>query len=559
MIQKITEFVRNAAPQGIEVRVEVPELESHGHYATSVALRLAKELKQPPLEVANEIAERIRAADRGGFFAKVETAPPGFVNFWLSAKTLHDALRGIVGVGARWGGERRQKKTVVIDYSHPNIAKPMSVAHLRSTIIGQALYNIFKFRGWRTIGDNHLGDWGKQFGVLIAAWKELPEKPREVTIEELMGRYVSYTARMKENPMLEERARAETKKLQDGDRENIHIWKQFYRISLNEFKKIYALLHIQFDYCLGESSYRNMLQDVVSDALARGIAERSEGAVIIPIAGKPPFVIQKSDEAFLYSTTDLAAIIYRNKKFKPSLVLYVVDNGQSLHFEQLFAAARKLGYTRGEALAHVKFGLFLGEDLKKLSTRAGKHVKLDAVLEEAVSRARGVVEEKRKELAPEARERIAAAVGIGAVKYNDLSQNRQSDIAFKWEKMLNLEGNSAPYLMYAHARLRSILRRAGRTGAFDAGALVLPQELALIARLANFPYVLEEITQSYFPHHLADYLYALAQQANTFYHAEPVLKATPAVREARLGLVAAIAQTLATGLSLIGISAPEEM
>lgn len=559
MIEQIKKLIQKAVPEEKEIVVEIPELESHGHYATNIAMRLAKSQGKSPMEIAESIAAHMRENDTEKFFEKIEIAPPGFINFWLSKKTIHETLHTILKAGKKWGRGNEKKQTVVIDYSHPNIAKPMGVHHLRSTIIGDALYRIFTFVGWKTISDNHLGDWGKQFGILIAAWKETKEKPKEISINFLMHLYVDYTARMKQTPALEEAARREIKKLQDGDKENLRIWKLFYKISLTEFKKIYKILGIRFDYYLGESVYQPMLKGIIEDALEKGIAQKSEGAIIIPVEGKAPFIIQKSDEAFLYSTTDLAAIIHRNKKFKPTLALYVVDNGQSLHFEQLFYAAKQLGYTRGEKLAHVKFGLILGVDLKKLSTRSGKHIELDALLEEAVARAGNIVKEKRPELSPKKHADIARKVGIGAVKYNDLSQNRQSDIAFEWEKMLNFEGNSAPYLLYTYARLKSIVRKGGRVGSFEATLLETSTEQALIRKLINFPAVLEEITKSYFPHHLTEYLFELAQEANAFYHSEPVLKAEPALRKARLALVAGIAQTLQTGLNLLGIEAPEEM
>lgn len=557
MKQKVIAFLRKAFKEAIDFSLEVPENPAHGHYSTNVALRLARELKRPPFEVAREFAERVRSTDTTGFFEKVEIAGPGFINFWISKKTLIGVFREAVKSGIKLD-KIRPKKTVVIDYSHPNIAKPMSVAHLRSTIIGQALYNIFSFNGWRAIGDNHLGDWGKQFGVLIAAYKEKPPKTKKVTIEDLFNLYVSYTARMKENPALDELARLETKKLQGGNAENIRIWKQFYKISLDEFEKIYKILGVSFDYYLGESFYKKFLPEIVGDALKRGIAERSEGAVVIPIQGKAPYVIQKSDDAYLYATTDIAAVQYRVKKFKPQLILYVVDNGQSLHFEQLFASVRKLGYVNEEKLVHVKFGLILSHDMKKLSTRAGRHIALEEVIGQAILKAGGVVREKRSDLGMAEQKRIAQAVGIAALKYNDLSQNRQSDITFDWDKMLNLEGNSAPYLMYTYARLRSIVRKA-RSAKADFKHLESVTDSNLVLRLLQFQDVLEQITQDYFPHHLTDYLYDLAKAANHFYQTEPVLKADTDTREARLAIVESITDTLKVGLNLLGIQTLERM
>ncbi len=582
MRNRIIELIRAVAGGKIEFSVEPVENPAFGHYATNVGMRVAAlraagkspSANRTAFEVARELAAKIKASDKEGFFDRVEAAPPGFINFWLSKRAIQESFKKVEESRKSQSANRGMDGTVVIDYSHPNIAKPMSVAHLRSTIIGDALYRIFKFAGWETISDNHLGDWGKQFGVLIAAYKEqlitnnLKLITRKITIEDLLKLYVDYSARMKTDPTLDEQARKETKKLQDGDRENTKIWKEFYEVSLAEFKKIYEILGVTFDYYWGESFYKDMLRGVVEDALKKGVAKESEGAVVIPLEGfETPFVIQKSDEAFLYSTTDLAAIMHRNKKFKPNLVLYVVDNGQSLHFTQLFKAGELLGLTRGEKLVHVKFGLMLGEDMKKLSTRAGKHIVLEAVLDEAVKKAHEVVLSKRPDLSENEREKIAQAVGIAAVKYNDLSQNRQSDIAFHWDKMLNLEGNSAPYLMYTYARFASILReareeRGERKEEREQGieeSLKTESEITLVLKLIQFPDVIQRITEDYFPHHLTDYLFELAKEANSFYHREPVLKAEADVRTARLQLVSRTAAVLKTGLNLLGIEALEKM
>jgi arginyl-tRNA synthetase len=549
-----------------KTKFNIASEEKFGHYSANLMMiktSSAEARKMSPNEFAEKFKDelsKLKAIKE--IMDKIEIAGSGYLNFWLKPESIQKDFVEIFKKKAQWGklikGER---KTVVIDYSHPNIAKPMSVAHLRSTIIGQAFYNIFKFRGWRTIGDNHLGDWGKQFGILIAAFKQSDLKnKKDFKIEDLMNLYVDYAARMKNNSELEDKAREETKKLQLGDKENIKIWKKFYKISLNEFKKVYKRLDIKFDYYLGESFYNPMLEGIVNDALKNGVARISEGAVVIPMDNnQPPFIIRKSDEAYLYSTTDLAAIKYRMKKFKTDLVLYVVDNGQSLHFEQLFKSAEKLGLAGKEKLFHVKFGLVLSEDLKKLSTRAGRHISLQEVIDEAVSRARKVAEEKQPDLESKEKQKIAEAIGIGALKYNDLSQNRMSDIAFKWEKMLNLEGNSAPYLQYTYARLKSILRKAKPVVRFDQKFLNSEIETEIILRLSEFPDILDLVIKNYLPHYLAEYLYKLAQEANLFYQKEKVLAAPKGEREARLALTQAIAITLKTGLGLLGIKTLERI
>jgi len=562
--KKVINLLKAAIPEKIEIDLIVPEDEKFGHFSTNVAFALARLRNKNPLAVAQEIVFQIQNQLPKNLVKKVEAASPGFINFELSPQAIQKTFTEIFKNKNKIDFFKPQlgfknKKIVVIDYSHPNIAKPMSVAHLRSTIIGQALYNIFKFAGFKTIGDNHLGDWGKQFGVLIAAFKEKNKKNfKKITIKELMDLYVDYTKRMAENPLLEEKAREETKKLQKGDKENVKIWKKFYQISLAEFKKIYKILKVKFDYYLGESFYKPMLEKVVKEALAKGVAKKSEGAVIIDTGRSTPFIIQKSDGSYLYSTTDIAAVKYRIEKFKADLILYVVDNGQSLHFEHLFDSVKMLGYVKDEELVHVKFGLVLSQDSKKLSTRAGRFISLEKLISEAIIKAREVVTKKQPDLKIEQKEKIARIIGIGALKYNDLSQNRLSNISFNWSKMLNLEGNSAPYLQYTYVRLKSILRRKTIKN-FDPKNLKEKIELDLIFQLSEFPEVIKKVTKTYYPHLLADYLYKLAKKANVFYETVPVLKSEKEIRNSRLALVKAVAIALKTGLNLLGIETLERM
>ena len=546
--------------------------EARAHFSTNAAFTLALSLskggeKIPPLQTAEELKSFLEEKAPPGFFAKIEVVQPGFINFWLTPETIQAEFLKMIRAGESWG-KTELKKTVVIDYSAPNIAKPMSVAHLRSTIIGQSLYHIFQFAGAKVIGDNHLGDWGKQFGILIVAYKEtLKQNPefKEPTIEDLMQLYVSYSGRAKENPVLNEAARAETVKLQQGDKNNLKLWQKFYKLSLKEFESVYKVLGVKFDYYLGESFYNPMLADLVESALKKGVARKSEGAVVIPLdeAGLPPYVIQKSDGAHLYSTTDLATLKYRIEKFKADLILYVVGNDQALHFNQLFGAARKMGLVEDEELVHVKFGLILSSDLKKLSTRAGRHISLLQVIDEAIKKAREVVGVKQPDLSEAEKEKIAKIVGLGALKYNDLSQNRMSDITFDWDRMLSLEGNSAPYLQYTYARFRSILRKAPKSlipkRGLDPVALNKEVDLGLVLKLAYFPEIIKSVTVNYYPHYLANYLYELARLMNSFYEKEPVLKSEPALREARLALVKKTAETLKVGLDLLGIKTIEKI
>ena len=558
--KQVEQYLQAAAPGVDNIELTIPEHTQFGHFSTNVALRLAKARGKSPMDVADEIVGGLQNAAPKGFFAKVETAKPGFVNMWLTPEAIQKGFAEIATAKENWGKPTvGEQKTVVVDYSAPNIAKPMSVGHLRSTIIGQTLYNIFKFSGWNAIGDNHVGDWGKQFGVLIAAYKE-DNKPEEVSIDYLMKLYVGYSARMKEDSELGEAAKREVKKLQDGDEENTAIWKKFYAVSIGEFDRMYKLLDVSFDHTIGESFYNDQLAAVVSEALAKKVAVESEGAIVIPIEGsETPMIIRKSDGAYLYPTTDIAAIKHRVKDFSADLMLYVVGNEQSFHFDQLFKAVKKLGIIDDQQMVHIKFGLMLGEDMKKFSTRAGKTVSLFDLLQEAIARAKKVVDEKQPDMSEEERAEIAKVVGIGAVKYNDLSQNRQSDIAFNWDRILNFEGNSGPYLQYAYARLKSIMRKGENISTCDVDNLKDETELQVILRLQQFPDVIENITKNYFPHHLTDYLYALAKDVNTMYATVRVLKAEDAERNARLALIGAAAQTLKTGLHLLGIKTVEQM
>ena len=603
-----------------------------GDYATNVAMVLGKELKKNPMEIGDFLIKKIKKDKNfhSEIFEKIEIVKPGFINFTLSAEFLQKNLLEILKQGEKFGSFRRRHpmpesrealdacdKTVVIDYSHPNIAKPMHVGHLRSTIIGQSLYNIYKFLGYKTISDNHIGDWGTQFGKLIYGYKNWGDKKKihQNPIEEMTKLYVKFHKEAEKNKELEESAREETKKLQDKNKENMKIWKFLVEESLKEFEKIYKILGIKFDYALGESFYDNMLKQIVKECLKKKIASKSEKAIIINL-GKynlPPFLIQKKDGAYLYATTDLAAIKYRQKKFKPNKILYVVSNEQALHFQQLFASLELLGWLKNTEIKHIKFGMVLGKNGKKLSTRKGETVSLESLIEKAVKLARKAVEEKNPKLSKTEKEKIAKIVGIGAIKYNDLSQNRLTDIVFDWKKMLNFQGDSAPYLQYTHARIKSILRKSSFYGVNpntnfegDTTSCRLPTlschsreayprlrsgngnprlqknrfrnkfgmtreeiattkllknelELSILRQLLFFPEIIERAAKEYNPNIIADYLYQLAGRFNLFYQKIPVLKAKKELRLARLNLIFSVTTVLKTGLGLLGIEAPGKM
>jgi len=414
------------------------------------------------------------------------------------------------------------------------------------------------------ITDNHLGDWGLPAAMMIAAIKLFSPKPAEkLSIQEMAEFYVRYNQEMASHSELEAKAKLELKDLQDGRKESIRLWRLILKKSRTEFNRLYRLLGIKFDYTLGESAYARLMPYIVSEALKRKIAKRSEGAVVIPLEGRrlPPVIIQKSDGGYLYHTFDLATIWWRNKKLKPAKVLYVVSNEQAFYFEQLFLAAEKLGWTKKGKLVHVKFGLIRGEDMKRLSTRRGRTILLEEVIEEAIRRSRKIVEKKNPKLSPREKKAVARKIGIGALKYNDLSQNRNTDIIFDWSRLLALEGNSAPYLQYTYARLKSILRKAAKVKIRPADLKFLqePEEIVLVKKMLQFPEVLEDAAKENLPNLVANYLWELANLANTFYEKYPVLKAEPILKNVRLGLIAAISRTLKEGLAVLGIEAPERV
>jgi len=535
------------------------EVSGRGHVATNAAFILAGIDKKSPAEAASELKKYLEDKSPKGFIEKIEVAEPGFLNIWFSKETIQREFKNISG--KKQATRDKKKRKVIVEYSQPNIAKPMHVGHLRSTIIGDALANIFEFAGHKVIRWNYIGDWGTQFGKLIVAYRKWgnDEKIEKDPINELNNLYVKFHEEAKKNPALEDEARAEFKKLEEGDKENRKLWERFKEESLKVFQEMYDTLGIEFDEWKGEAFYEKGLSKIIEKLEKEGIAAESEGALVVNLEDKglPPGLIRKSDGATLYLTRDIASLEDRIKNYKPDTILYVVDNGQSLHFEQLFAIAEKIGLKANAH--HIKFGLVLSEDMKKLSTRAGRHISLNEVINESINRARRIVDEKQPNLSENEKIQISKVVGVGALKYNDLSQNRQSDIAFDWDRMLSLEGDSGPYLQYTYTRLASILEKGGKAGKLDESLLDSEAGLNLILKLAEFPETIRVVTENYFPHYLANYLYDLAREVNSYYEKEPVLKAEGDLRDARLHLVKAVAETLKTGLGLLGIGVVERM
>ena len=535
-----------------------------GDYQTNAAMVAAKALKKNPREVAASILTHLKVED----LCKAPTvAGAGFINFTVLDTALSDAVNQ-VGRDERLGVEAVPKpKTIIIDFSSPNVAKPMHVGHIRSTILGDSLSRIARHLGHRVITDNHIGDWGTQFGKVIYGWKHFLDKDalEQAPIAELVRLYREVNALEENDPAIKEIVRHELVKLQQGDVENLGIWKQAVALSWKEFERLYGLLGITFDERLGESFYNDALGPLVERLLAEKIAEVSEGAVCIFFPGSPeleekPCLIRKSDGGFLYATTDLATLEYREARWKPDAVWYVTGAPQQLHFEQVFASARRLGVTTD--LRHIAFGSILGEDRKMMKTRSGENVELGGLLTEAIERALAVVAEKNPDLPKEEQEEVARIIGLGAVKYADLMQHRLTDYVFSWEKMLSFQGNTAPYLQNAYVRIRSIFRKAVAEGISTEPAPVTiadPAERALALQLLQFGEILHTVLEDQRPNLLCLYLYELADRFHRFYEACPILKSEGSTRSSRLSLAGVTAEVLKTGLSLLGIGVPERM
>ena len=556
---RIKNIVSETAGEGVDFTVEEPEMSNYGDYATNVALILAKKQNKNPLE----IAEQIKAKIKDELFEKVEVAKPGFINFFLRPEFLRENLKTVLRQDESFGKQDIGKgKTVIIDYSSPNVAKPMHVGHLRSTFIGQAIYNLYKFIGYKTIGDNHLGDWGTQFGIMIAAIKkyEWIKKLESITIKQMLDLYIKFNDELKQNPELQEIAKAEFKKLEQGDKENRKIWKILREKSLVEFNKIYKILGIKFDLIKGESDYEKDLENEIKTALEKKVATKNEdGSIIIPLDEMTPFLIQKSDGATVYGTRDLATIHFREKNYHPEKIIYVIGNEQSFYLEQLFRSAEILDYISWNKLYHIKFGLILDENHKKLSTREGRIIDAQELISKIIILAEKTIKEKNPELSEKERKEIAQKIGIAALKYNDLSQNRKTDIIFDWKKMLAFEGNSAPYLLYTYVRLNSILKKADFKSKFEPQYLREDKEIDILKEIVKFPDIVEYAAQNFQINALSDYLFGFANKINNFYESYPVLKAENNIKLARLAMITAAAVILKTGLNLLGMETVEKM
>lgn len=549
-------------PEGFSASVVKTADARNGDYQCNDAMALAKLLRKNPREIGTTLAGSLSDPD---LLQSVEVAGPGFINFrmnpaWVAARLAaleSDPARGTPSIG--------EGKIVVIDYSSPNVAKPMHIGHIRSTVIGNALDRLHRFCGYQVIADNHLGDWGTQFGLILLGYRSFlnPDALAESPVQELERVYVESYQKSKEDESWLEAARQELVKLQQGDPDNRALWEKFVTLSLGEFEKIYQRLDVRFDLHRGESFYNDELPGVLDRLERAGLLVESEGAQVVDLEEDKlgVCIVRKRDGGFNYATTDLATVFSRVREFKPETILYVTDERQQRHFKQFFTVCGKLG--EDVSLQHVWFGLMrLPEGT--FSTRQGNVIKLEVLLDEAERRALEMVKSSSPEM-PEAQQReVARAVGIGALKYADLSQNPQSLVTFTWEKAMALDGNSAPYLQYAHARIRSVLdKHAAQFPSDDVDSAVpaadLPAEQTLALKIAQFPEAVLSATRHYRPNFLADYLYELAQNYSTYHQSVPFLKSEEGVRAARMRLIRTAADTLKTGLGLLGIEAPERI
>ena len=549
-----------------------PELRTadprHGDFQANGVLAYAKARKLNPRAVAEQLVAALPLTTLE--FCTATIAGPGFINFTLTPTALLAWIQdqGSVAQIKAGAASLHHGHRYVVDFSSPNTAKQLHVGHIRGMVIGEAICRLLAFCGAEVIRDNHIGDWGTQFGKLIWGYKHLLDATALTTdpLEELERIYKAADATAKADPAVLDAVRSELVKLQSGDAENLALWHKIIAISASAFTEIYRLLDIHFDHQLGESFYNDKLPQVYKELTAAKLAEESQGALVVfhpehPRFKTQPFIIRKSDGAANYASTDLATMLYRAEHFKADAIVILTDSRQSDHFEQLWLTTQKWFGQTQRALPrfnHVSFGSILGEDGKAIKTRSGDPIKLKALLAEAIERAYVLVTAKAPELPEAERREISSAVGLGAIRYADLAQNRSSDYVFAWDKILSFEGNTAPYLLYAVTRVRSIFRKAGLDPA-DASAThgatppESPAELALARKLTAFPTALQLTTAQLRPHFLCTYLYELAGEFSSFYAAEKVIVDDPAVRARRLLLCARTLLLLETGLHLLGL------
>ena len=549
----------------IEKMIGIPPEGSMGDYAFP-CFRLAKSMRRAPNQIAQELAEQLRGDSR---FSDVRNVN-AYVNFFLNRERLtSDVVREVLKEGKKYGGSDLGKgQKVIVEFSSPNIAKPFHIGHIRTTVIGNSIYKIFDFLGYDTVRINHLGDYGTQFGKMIVAYRRWgnEEDVRREPIKTLLSYYVKFHEEAEKDPSLEDEARATFTRLENGEKEEQDLWQWFRDESLKEFTYVYDMLGIEFDSYAGESFYSDKMDRIVDIMKEKGILKESEGAQIVDLEeyGMPPALIRKKDGSTLYITRDIAAAVYRKEHYHFDRNIYVVASQQNLHFQQWFKIIELMGYDWADQCVHVPFGMVSLED-GTLSTRKGKVVFLLDVLNNAVEKTRQIMREKNGEDADI--DEISKKVGIGAVIFQELSNNRIKDYVFSWDKVLNFDGETGPYVQYTHARAASVLRNAGESaekvlsgeGTFDMGCVTGDTAYELIKLIYRFPEIVREAAEKYEPSVITRHIIDIAQYFNRFYHDEHILVENEAEKQAKLAVVCAAKQTIANGLALLGIEAPEKM
>lgn len=542
------------------LEISIATNESFGDYQCNFAMMNSKLIGENPRKIAEAIKENFPEND---IVEKIEIAGPGFINIFLKDTYISSFVNRL--------GEKydfsflNTSGDVVIDYSSPNIAKRMHIGHLRSTIIGDSIYRIYKYLGYNMVADNHIGDWGTQFGKLIIGYNNYLDKEayKENPVEELERVYVEFSKAAEDNPELEDIARAELKKLQDGDETNNALWKEFIEASLNEYNKLYRRMDIHFDTYYGESFYHPMMPEVIEELVKREIAVDDEGAKVVFFDEKDklfPCIVQKKDGAFLYATSDIATVKFRKNNYNLNKIIYVTDERQQDHFKQFFKITDMLGWNVEKH--HIWFGIMRFAD-GIFSTRKGNVIRLEELLDEAHKRAYQIVNEKNPNLTEDEKENIAEVVGVSSVKYADLSQNRQSPVIFEWDKILSFEGNTAPYLLYSYARIQSILSKVNdiKINLNENIDIELSNkfERALATHLLNFPLSILKSAEAFKPNLIADYLYDLSKKLNSFYNNCPILNQDNQTLRSRALLIKKTGEILKDGLSLLGIKVLNKM
>lgn len=548
-----------------KINIENSTKKEFGDFQTNFAMMNSKAIGKNPREIATTLVENFKEND---LIEKLEIAGPGFINIHLKNNFLNNEVKKIDNEKYDFSF-LNVDETVIIDYSSPNIAKRMHIGHLRSTIIGDAIKRILDFIGFKTISDNHIGDWGTQFGKLIVAYNKWLDKEAYETdpIGELERIYVLFSDEAKKDPTLEDVARNELRKLQMGDEQNNKLWKEFIEISLKEYNKVYDRLGVKFDHYFGESFYNDMMPDVLEELKEKNIAKEDQGALVVFFEEDklPPALVQKKDGSFLYATSDLATIKFRKNELNVDKAVYVTDERQQNHFKQVFEISEMLGEPYNYEKSHVYFGIMRFGDGMIFSSRSGNIIRLVDLLDEAKKQVKSVIDEKNPNIPEDEKEKIAEIVGTGAIKYFDLSQNRTSDILFTWDKVLSFEGNTGPYLQYTYARIQSILRKLKEENiSVKNNDIILDDmfdiERELAVALLRFPQTVVKSYETYRPNIIADYLFDTAKLFNNFYNSKSILKETDKkVMDARILLAQKTASILKQGLNLLGIETVDRM